>query len=48
MNQEFDEVVRDSMTWFTDGVDVPAGRHLGQEGGRRRHDLSVHLTGGVS
>ena len=34
MNTEFDEIVRDSMTWFTDGVEVPAGiqaearRHL--------------------
>jgi len=25
MSQEFDEIVRDSMTWFTEGVDVPAG-----------------------
>jgi hypothetical protein len=38
MSGEFDEMVRDSMTWFTDGVDVPDGiaararRHL-----RRRH-----------
>ncbi len=25
MNQDFDEMVKDSMKWFTDGVDVPAG-----------------------
>ncbi|HET7012566.1 MAG TPA: hypothetical protein VFI65_01565 [Streptosporangiaceae bacterium] len=25
MNQEFDEIVKDSMLWFTDEVDVPAG-----------------------
>jgi hypothetical protein len=25
MNQEFDEMVKESMTWFTDEVDVPAG-----------------------
>jgi hypothetical protein len=25
MNTDFDELVRDSMTWFTDGIDAPAG-----------------------
>src|SRR5215472_10601897 len=42
MSGEFDEMVRDSMTWFTAGVDVPDGlaararRHL-----RRRHRTRV-------
>ena len=25
MNQEFDEAVKESMAWFTDGVEVPVG-----------------------
>src|SRR5262252_9115579 len=48
MNLEFDEVVRDSMTWFTDGVEVPPGlaadarRHLRR---RRRVRMGWIATG---
>lgn len=50
MNREFDEMVRDSMTWFTDGADVPAGflararEHLRR---RRRTQMSL-LTAGAA
>lgn len=33
MNTDFDQLVRDSMTWFTDGVDAPAG--LAEQARRR-------------
>ena len=36
MNLEFNEIVRDSMTWFTDGVDIPAGLHAEARGHVRR------------
>jgi hypothetical protein len=36
MNREFDEMVCDSMTWFTDGVDVPAGLAAGVRRNLRR------------
>jgi hypothetical protein len=48
MNREFDEVVRDSMTWFTDGVDAPVGlaanarQHLRR---RRRARMGWFATG---
>jgi hypothetical protein len=48
MNREFKEIVRDSLTWFTDGVDVPAGlqaearRHLRRQ---RRVRTSWIATG---
>jgi hypothetical protein len=50
MTREFDEEVRDSMTWFTDGVDVPAGitasarRHLR----RQRRARLGWLAGGTA
>ena len=48
MNEKFNEIVKDSMTWFTDGVDVPVGlqakarRHLRR---RRRATMSWLATG---
>lgn len=50
MTREFDEEVRDSMTWFTDGADVPAGitaaarRHLR----RQRRARMGWLAGGTA
>jgi len=48
MSREFDEMVRDSMTWFTDDVDVPDGlaararKHLRK---RRRTRMGWFATG---
>jgi hypothetical protein len=36
MNQEFDEAVRESMKWFTEGVDVPSGLAAQARGQVRR------------
>ncbi|HEY7147150.1 MAG TPA: hypothetical protein VH637_23130 [Streptosporangiaceae bacterium] len=47
MNREFDELVRDSMAWFTDAVDVPAGlaAEVRRSHRRRRRVRACWLTG---
>jgi hypothetical protein len=50
MNQEFDEMVKDSMTWFTDGVDVPAeiAAHAREQVRRQRRARMGWIASGTA